>query len=70
MVNFHTVGHVSDSPSIALKLISDEGHLMAALNKALSQLVAMSLNPSKLGKGEVSTYENTVLSIRPDLLNF
>lgn len=70
MVHFHAVGHVSDATSIALKFVSDEGNFMASLDKALSKLIAVSFNTSKLWKGKVSANKNAILSIRPDFFSF
>jgi len=65
MVHLHSIGHVSDSSSVALELVSEEAYLMPTLNQALGQLVAMGLHSSKLGEGEVGADEDAVLSIRP-----
>jgi hypothetical protein len=35
MVDFHTVGHVSDTSSVTLEFVSDEAHFVTSLNKAL-----------------------------------
>ena len=65
MVDFHAIGHMPDTSTISLKFICDECNLMASLNKALGELIAMSFDSSELGEGKISTDEYTVLSIRP-----
>ena len=70
MVHFHTICHMPDASPISLKFISDECDFMAPLNKALSELIAMSFDSSKLWEGEISAYEYTVFSIRPSFLDF
>ena len=69
MVDFHAIGHMSDATPISLEFICDKGDLMASFNKALGELIAMSLHTSELWEGEVSANEDAVLSIRPRLLN-
>ena len=65
MVDFHAIGHMSDATPVSLKFICDKGNLMTSLNKALGELIAMSLHSSELWEGEVSAYEDAVFSIRP-----
>ena len=69
VVHLHAISHVSDAASSSLELIGQEADLVATLNKALGELVAMGLNASKLGKSEVSADQYAVFAIWPLLLN-
>ena len=56
VVHLHAVGHVPHTTPAVLEFIGDEAYLVAALDQALPQLVAMRLNTAELGEGEVCDY--------------
>jgi hypothetical protein len=63
MVYLHAISHMSDTPSSTLELIGDEADLVAPLDQALSQLVAMGLHSSKFGESKVRADENAVFTV-------
>jgi len=62
VVHFKSVSHVSHATSIILKLVSHKTYFMSSFNQALGQLIAVGLNSTKLGEGEVSADQNAVLA--------
>lgn len=43
--------------------VANETDLVTSFNQALAQLVAVSLDPTELGEGEVSANQNAILSV-------
>ena len=70
VVDLHAIGHMPNATSLILKAIGQEGHLVASLHKALAKLVAMSLNSTKFGEGEVGANQNVVLLARMSLSDY
>jgi hypothetical protein len=69
VIDFHAIGHVSYTGSFVLEAISQESHFVTSFHQALSELVAMSLDSTKLGEGEICTDQNIVLRSRMSLSN-
>ena len=63
MIHLKSVSHVANSTASILKLVAQKGDLMPPLNQALRQLISVSLHSSKLGKSEISTYQDVVLPL-------
>ena len=61
MIDLHAVGHVSDTASLVLEGIGQESHLVTSLHQALSELVPMSLDSTKFGKGEICADQHIML---------
>jgi hypothetical protein len=54
MVDFHAISHIPYTTPAILKFVCYEAYFVASLNETLAKLVAMGLDSTKLGKGEVS----------------
>lgn len=69
VIDLHAVGHVSDTASFVLEGIGQESHLVTSFHEALSELVAVSLDSTKFGKGEICADQHIMLLSRISLSN-
>jgi len=60
MIDFHAIGHMPNTASAILKVISYKAYLVTSLYETLSKLIAMSLNSAKFWEGKVSTDQYTI----------
>ena len=61
VVDLEPVSHMAETAPGVLELICYKANLVPSFYEALSQLVAVSLNSTKLREGEVGADKNTVL---------
>ena len=60
MIDLESVGHIPDSFPAKIVHVGDDNDLVAPLDQALSELVAMSLHSSEFGSHEVGTNADAI----------
>ena len=63
VVDFETVGHVSDAISRTLILVRDEAYLVSPFDETLGQLITVGFNASEFRKSKIRADEYFVALI-------
>jgi hypothetical protein len=61
MIDLHAVGHVTDTASLILELVSENRNSVASFHEALTELVDVRLDTAELRESKVGDDKDVVL---------